>query len=62
MMLAYAVFSRAGGLPYKRETLFARKRELREQGLVLAQDLEEPVEVDLQAVLERALEAPAWDG
>jgi hypothetical protein len=37
-----------------------RRRELRDLGLVLADGFFEPVEIDLAAVLEAALDSPAW--
>jgi hypothetical protein len=48
------------GLPYPRRTYYRRKAELREQGLVVADAFFEPVEVDLGAVLEAALDVEAW--
>lgn len=44
----------------KRATYFRRKSELRELGLVLADEFYDPVEVHLEKVLERALETPLW--
>jgi hypothetical protein len=41
-------------------TRYRRKRELRELGLVLADEFYEPVQVHLAEVLERALETPRW--
>jgi hypothetical protein len=45
---------------YPERTYKRRRAELREHGLVVADDFFEPVEVDLSAVLERALETPLW--
>jgi hypothetical protein len=46
--------------PCERRTWYRRRRELREHGLVVADGFFEPVEVDVGAVLEAALESPAW--
>jgi hypothetical protein len=48
------------GAPYAKSTYHRRKRELRAQGLVLADAFHEPVEVDMGAVLEAALDSPHW--
>jgi hypothetical protein len=46
---------------YSRAVYYRRRRELREMGLVLADEFYEPVEVRLEEVLERALETPLWE-
>jgi hypothetical protein len=51
----------AAGAPYSRSTLYKRRAELRENGYVLADDFFAPVEVDLAAVLEAALETQLWE-
>jgi hypothetical protein len=43
-----------------RASYYNRRRELRELGLVIADEFYEPVEVDLGAVLERALDEGVW--
>lgn len=43
-----------------RPTYYRRKSELRELGLVLADEFYDPVEVNVEQVLERALETPLW--
>jgi len=48
------------GESYERRTWYRRRRELRERGLVVADGFFEPVEVDVAAVLEAALDSPAW--
>jgi hypothetical protein len=50
----------AVGAPYSRSTYYKRRAELRDSGYVLADDFYAPVEVDLAAVLEAALETPLW--
>jgi hypothetical protein len=50
----------AAGAPYSRSTYYKRRAELRDNGYVLADDYFTPVEVDLGAVLEAALETPLW--
>jgi hypothetical protein len=45
---------------YSRAVYYRRRRELREMGLVVADEFYEPVEVRLADVLERALETPLW--
>jgi hypothetical protein len=46
---------------YPERTYKRRRAELREHGLVVADDFFQPVEVELGAVLERALDTPLWD-
>lgn len=48
------------GAPYSRSTYYKRRAELRENGYVIADDCFTPVQVDLAAVLEAALETPLW--
>ena len=48
------------GAAYERRTWFRRRRELRDHGFVVADGFFESVDVDLGAVLEEALESPAW--
>jgi hypothetical protein len=50
----------SAGAPCERRTWYRRRRELREQGLVVADGFFEPVEVDVAEVLEAALDSPAW--
>jgi hypothetical protein len=50
----------SAGAPCERRTWYRRRRELRELGLVVADGFFEPVEVDVAAVLEAALDSPAW--
>jgi hypothetical protein len=50
----------AAGAPYSRSTYYKRRAELRDSGYVIADDYFTPVEVDLAAVLEAALETPLW--
>jgi hypothetical protein len=50
----------AAGANYSRSTYYKRRAELRQSGYVLADDYFTPVEVDLAAVLEAALETPLW--
>ena len=45
---------------YPERTYKRRRAELREHGLVVADDFFEPVEIELRAVLERALETSLW--
>lgn len=45
---------------YPERTYKRRRAELRDHGLVLADDFFEPIEVELGAVLERALQTPLW--
>ncbi len=45
---------------YPERTYKRRRAELREHGLIVADHFFEPVELDLGAVLERALETPLW--
>jgi hypothetical protein len=45
---------------YSRRTHYRRRAELRERGLVLADDFYAPVEVDLGEVLEACLDSPLW--
>jgi hypothetical protein len=45
---------------YSRRTHYRRRSELREHGLVLADDFFAPVEVDMGRVLEACLESPLW--
>jgi hypothetical protein len=42
------------------KSVVVKERELRELGLVLADEFYDPVEVHLEKVLERALETPLW--
>ena len=44
----------------KRSTMYSRRKQLRELGLVVADGVLEEVEVDLHEVLEEALDSPAW--
>jgi hypothetical protein len=50
----------SAGAPYPRSTYYKRRAVLRDHGYVLADDFFTPVEVDLAAVLEAALETPLW--
>lgn len=50
----------SAGAPYSRSTYYKRKAELRDNGYVVADEFYTPVEVDLGAVLEAALETPLW--
>ena len=50
----------SAGAPYSRSTYYKRRAEQRDNGNVLADDFFTPVEVDLAAVLEAALETPLW--
>jgi hypothetical protein len=50
----------SAGAPYSRSTYYKRRAELRDNGYVLADNFFTPVEVDLGAVLEAALETPLW--
>jgi hypothetical protein len=50
------------GAPYSRSTYFKRRAALRDNGYVIADDFFTPVEIDLAAVLEAALETPLWGG
>jgi len=52
----------SAGLHYARRTYYRRKAQLREHGLVMADAFFEPLEVDLGAVLEAALDSDAWGG
>lgn len=45
---------------YSRRTHYRRRAELREHGLVLADDFYVPVEVDMGDVLEACLDSPLW--
>jgi hypothetical protein len=45
---------------YTRRTHYRRRAELREHGLVLADDFYAPVEVDMGRVLEACLDSPLW--
>jgi hypothetical protein len=45
---------------YTRRTHYRRRAELRECGLVLADDFYAPVEVDMGHVLEECLDSPLW--
>jgi hypothetical protein len=47
---------------YSRRTHYRRRAELRDQGLVLADDFYTPVAVDMGAVLEACLDSPLWGG
>lgn len=59
--MAAAEFLRAGhGDIYPKRTLARRRRELREEGLVVVEGELEPVDVDLGAVLEAALDRGVW--
>jgi hypothetical protein len=42
---------------YRRTTVWRRRRELRAHGLVLVDPIEDPIDVDLAAGVEAALEA-----
>jgi hypothetical protein len=48
------------GVRQKRSTTYNRRKQLREFGLVAVDGCLEEVEVDLHAVLDEALESPAW--
>jgi hypothetical protein len=50
----------SAGAPYSRSTYYKRRAELRDNGYVIADDYFTPVEVDLAAVLDAALETPLW--
>jgi len=54
-------FLLVGGEGYSRPTRWRRRRELREHGLVLADPLTDPIEVDLAEGVEAALAAWAGD-
>jgi hypothetical protein len=58
--LAGYVVLQKRGVKQKRSTVYNRRKQLRELGLVVADGCLEEVEVDLHAVLEEALESPAW--
>jgi hypothetical protein len=45
---------------YSRRTQYRRRAELRDRGLVLADDFYAPVQVDMGRVLEACLESPLW--
>lgn len=61
-MAGYLVMEMAGvaGSVYPRSSFYRRRAELRDLGFVLADDLMEPVSVDISAVLEQALETECW--
>lgn len=58
-LLGFMALHQAGDRGYPRRTMFRRRSELRERGLVLADDFFEPVEVNLGDTIEAAL--AAWD-
>ncbi|HLY48037.1 MAG TPA: hypothetical protein VKR21_02475 [Solirubrobacteraceae bacterium] len=58
-LLGFMALHQAGDRGYPRRTMFRRRRELRDRGLVLADDFFEPVEVNLGETIEAAL--AAWD-
>jgi hypothetical protein len=60
--LGYLMTERAGVAEerYSRASLYRRRAEVRELGLVLADDFMEPVSVDISAVIEQALETEHW--
>jgi hypothetical protein len=58
-LAGYVVLQKRGVLQ-KRSTSYNRRKQLRELGLVVAEGCLEEVEVDLHAVLDEALESPAW--
>jgi hypothetical protein len=45
---------------YSRRTHYRRRAELREHGLVLADEFYAPVAVEMGAVLEACLDSPLW--
>lgn len=61
-LLGYMTLHQAGERAYPRRTMFRRRAELRQLGLVLADDFFEPVEVNLGDTLEAALAAWSDDG
>jgi hypothetical protein len=58
-LLGFMALHQAGDRGYARRTMFRRRGELRERGLVLADDFFQPVEVNLGDTIEAAL--AAWD-
>ena len=56
-MLGYLVLEQVGARSMSPATMTRRRRELREGGMVLAEGIFEPVEVDLGETLEQVLEA-----
>jgi hypothetical protein len=59
LLAGYVVLAKRG-VRQTRSTTYNRRKALREFGLVVADGCLEEVEVDLHAVLEEALESPAW--
>jgi hypothetical protein len=58
-LAGYVVLAKLG-VKHKRSTTYNRRKSLRELGLVVADGCLQEVEVDLHAVLEEAMESPAW--
>lgn len=56
-LVGYMAMNQTGARAYPRRTMFRRRRELRDVGLVLADDFFEPVEVNLGETLEAAVGA-----
>lgn len=56
-MVGFMALHQAGGRSYSRRTMFRRRAELREMGLVLADDFFAPVEVNLGETFDAALAA-----
>jgi hypothetical protein len=59
-LAGYLVIDAAGAAPGSRWTAQRRRRELRDHGLVMADDYFESVSVDLAPILEAALETDRW--
>lgn len=59
-LAGFLLLDAGGAATGSRWTAQRRRRELREHGLVLADDFFEPVDVDLAPILEAALQTDAW--
>lgn len=57
---ALVLLTGGAGEAYSRRTFYRRRAELREAGYVVADDLLEPVEVDLGSVVGAAIAAEGW--
>lgn len=60
-LAGYALLDSAGGRSLSRVTRWRRERDLRDLGLVLADEGLDEVEVDLHDVLERVMDESAWE-
>jgi hypothetical protein len=58
--LAGFLFLQLRGVAHSRATVYRRRQRLRELGVLLADGVIEEVEVDVHAVMERALDSPVW--